>query len=161
MRRPTIGHAVRWLTPAVKRSWHLFAGAGDRIADRARRTDRMMVRQDRGHWWRVVVGELGLFVITLAALLGIQLLDPGPLTVICSVLVGLQVGRVGIMSARRALAYRSGWLDGRAQMIASMGEAWRRGIDLPEWLQGEVERDLATLGLDPKDVPLPPEDGRI
>lgn len=120
---------------------------GDWSYRRMKRTDRMMVSLDRGHYWRIVVGELALFVVTLAAMLGVQLLDPGPLTVACSILVGLQVGRVGLLSARRALAYRSGWMDGRAAMVQSMAEAMRRRMDLNEWLAGEAERDMATLGI--------------
>lgn len=130
---------------------------GDWTYRRQKRTDRMMVTQDRGHYWRVVGGELALFGTTVVAMLGLQLLDPGPLRVACAVLVGLQVGRAGIISARRALAYRSGWMDGRAAMVQSMGEAMRRRMDLNEWLRGEAERDMATLGIPVMFMDEPPD----
>ena len=41
----------------------------------------------------------------------------------------------------RALAYRRGWLEGRMRMVAALAEAQRRGLDLDDWLEGELDRN--------------------
>jgi hypothetical protein len=116
--------------------------------DRARRTERSYVAGEiiRLRW--ITVAELALFLVTVLAIFGLSWLDPGWLTAACSVLVGLQVGRAGIVSMRRATGYRSGWLDGRVALVRSMNEARQRGMTPQEWLEAELVRDYAVLGID-------------
>ena len=51
-------------------------------------------------------------------------------------------------------AYRAGWLDGRIAMLASMGEAQRRGMSEAEWLVAEMERD----GIPVRRLPAEPDE---
>lgn len=115
--------------------------------DRAHRTERSYVTQETERLRWITVGELLLFGLTVASVWIIQATGPSWITVLCGVLVGLQVGRAGLVSTRRAMAYRSGWLDGRTAFVSAMGEAQRRGMRPQDWLAAELARDYAVLGL--------------
>ena len=116
--------------------------------DRARRTERSYVAGEARRLWWITVGELALFVVTIAAMLALQLSSSIVVTMASSLLVGLQVGRAGIVSMRRASAFRTGWLDGRVAFVHAMAEAQRRGMTPQEWLEAELVRDYATLGVE-------------
>jgi hypothetical protein len=116
--------------------------------DRAHRTERSYVTGETRRLWWISVGELALFVVTILALVAVQGLAPGWTTLACSLLVGLQVGRLGLISTRRAMAYRSGWLDGRTAFVAAMSEAQRRRMSPGDWLAAELARDYAVLGIE-------------
>jgi hypothetical protein len=58
-----------------------------------------------------------------------------------SLLVIIMVAWWFLRSTVRSRAYRNGYLDGRAQMIASITEAMMRGMTPEEWVRLEVERD--------------------
>ena len=124
----------------------------DVLVERSRRTEQMLVSHDRRRWLQVLVIDLGLFVLSVAAW------SLWPITrdtwwgIVGGILVGVQLGRVAIVAARRAQAYRSGWLAGRQQMIVALAESQRRGMHPMEWLEGEADRDWAVLGLDPSEI---------
>jgi hypothetical protein len=126
--------------------------------DRAHRTERSWVAGEARRLRWIALGELLLFALTVAALVALQALDPGPLAVACSILVGIQVGRAGIVSMRRAMAYRSGWLDGRSAFVHAMAEAQRRGMAPGDWLSAELARDYAVLGVEADGERLDPRD---
>lgn len=92
--------------------------------------------------------ELVTFVIVLAALV-IRPAAAGMLSALVIVVVGFYVGASALSATRRAHAYRSGWLDGRARMIDALREAMQRGHTLEDWIGGELARDYAALGVDP------------
>ena len=122
-------------------------------SDRTRRTDSMLVSHDKRWWWYVVGLDMALFITTLVLWWALpDLARHSWLAVVAAIFVGIELGRTAILSARRAQAYRSGWLAGRQQMVMAMVEAQRRGITPVEWLTAEAERDWAVLGLDPDDV---------
>lgn len=116
--------------------------------DRARRTERSWVTGETRRLHLIAVGELLLFAVTIGAMLLWEMAPPSWLTVACGLLVGVQVGRAGIVSVRRAMAYRSGWLDGRSAFVHAMAEAQRRGMSSSDWLSAELARDYAVLGID-------------
>lgn len=128
------------------------AHLADRLVGRARLTDAMLVTGDRRHWWYVVVTDLALFLGAVAAWALWPLTHDTWWGVVGGVLVGLQLGRSGITSLRRANAYRSGWIAGRQAMVSAMVEAQVRGMTPSEWLTAELHRDYAVLGLDPDEV---------
>lgn len=65
---------------------------------------------------------------------------------VASATLGGIVGWQGLGRLRRARSYWSGWLNGRLMMVESLGEARRRDMDLQEWLNAEIARDLAVIG---------------
>lgn len=74
--------------------------------------------------------------------------DPGtPWDAVTSVILGGYAGAAALGRTRRGLAYRSGWIDGRMGMLASLIEARDRGMTMPEWVAGEMERDAHLLGV--------------
>lgn len=121
-------------------------------ADRVRRTDKMLVAHDRRHVRFVVALDLLLFIGGVWAWFNYRTMAAGPLLVFAATVVGCQLGRTGIMTLRRATAYRSGWLQGRSAMVVALAEAQRRGMSPMEWLEGELQRDWAVLGIDPHDL---------
>jgi hypothetical protein len=71
---------------------------------------------------------------------------PQWLRALCAVEVVVVLLGLGLYPvAWRALAYRSGWVSGRRELVESMREARRRGMDSSEWLAAELERTEATL----------------
>jgi hypothetical protein len=126
--------------------------------DRARRTERSWVTGEVRRLRAIAVGELLLFVVTIGAMLLWEMAPPSWLTIACGLLVGVQVGRAGIVSMRRAMAYRSGWLDGRSAFVHAMAEAQRRGMAPGDWLSAELARDYAVLGLEADGERLDPRD---
>jgi hypothetical protein len=116
---------------------------------RAQRTERSWVAGETHRLRWIAMGELALFIATIGALLLVQWPGtPWQLRLPASLLVGCQVGRVGLLAVRRAGAYRSGWLDGRSAFVAAMGEAQRRGMAPGDWLAAELARDYAVLGVE-------------
>lgn len=67
-------------------------------------------------------------------------------------LVGAFVGMGLFGGVRRALAYKTGWLDGRFAMMAAMDEAARRDMSGGDWLRGELARQYAVMGFPPPDL---------
>lgn len=88
------------------------------------------------------LGLLGLWAWVLAQL-------DGPFVMVAAIIVGLMLGRVPLIRAGRALAYREGWLDGREAMVSALREATERGIEPADWLQAMWESDAAMLGIHP------------
>jgi hypothetical protein len=119
---------------------------------RVQRTDAMFVQEsNRTYALRVLVLDAALFVIAVTAWVVLAELH-GWWRGVAAVIIGLQLGRAGIVSYRRAAAYRSGWLRGRSQFVMSMAEAQRRGLPAGDWLLLEASRDYAVLGLTPEDL---------
>lgn len=122
---------------------------GDWAVDRARRTDAMLVARDQRHRRWVVAFDLTLFTV---AVVGTGLMPatgaPWQVRLVAGFVVGVEVGRCAVIGVRRAHAYRTGWLAGRSQMLWAMAEAQRRGMTQVEWLEGELARDYAALGLE-------------
>lgn len=69
--------------------------------------------------------------------------------------LGGWAGTGATTTVRRGLGYRSGWLKGRSALVASLGEAHRRGMDANDWLSLELARDYGVLGLPPPPGPQP------
>lgn len=92
---------------------------------------------------------MAYFALALVCLVTYDML-PGPLATLAWMVVAIFVGMGALALTRRMMAYRSGWINGRRQMISSLIEAERRGIDQSEWLEGEIARDFATLGIFPR-----------
>lgn len=53
----------------------------------------------------------------------------------------------GFAATKRAHAYRTGWVEARNGMIASLAEAFRRGMSGEEWAEAEQARTLAVYGV--------------
>jgi hypothetical protein len=126
----------------------------DRISARVRRTDSMLVNHDRRRWVQVMVFDLVFF---LAAVISWALYPrlwghDSWWALVAGCVVGFQLGRCAILTFRRSGAYRSGWLHGRQQMVFALAEAQRRGMTPIEWMEGELARDYAVLGVDPAEV---------
>lgn len=96
-------------------------------------------------WWWMVVN-----LVILVAAMFLRNFDGGAWTIpadLALVVSGMWAG-VGIMSAMaRRQTYRTGWLEGRKAMVDSLREARLRGMDQDEWMQAELERDLAKVFL--------------
>lgn len=129
-----------------------FTRALDTGADRVQTTDRMLVERNRRRWLWVVTFDLTLFLASVLAWTTLTLWRGTWVGVFAGVLVGLQLGRASLVGLRRAAAYRSGWLRGRSAMVHALAEAQRRGIPPQAWLEGELERDWAVMGVDPTDL---------
>jgi len=95
---------------------------------------------------RLVIRDVVLAIIAMCALVGDDTF-PDPWGTICALTVGGFLGMGLLPGVRRAVAYRSGWLDGRAQMVAALDESVRRGMTPGEWLRGELARDYAVMGI--------------
>lgn len=107
--------------------------------------------QGTGYARRVLLVDLAAFVASVGAWTALALLD-GWWRLLAGIIIGLQLGRASIVAYRRAAAYRTGWLRGRSQMLHAMVEAHRRGLSMHEWLDSELSRDYAVLGLTPEDA---------
>jgi hypothetical protein len=125
----------------------------DHLVDRTRVTDAMLVNHDRRRWWFVAVTDLTLFVLAVVSWALWPLTHDTWWGIAGGCLIGVQLGRSGICALRRANAYRSGWLRGRSQMVYALAEAQRRGMSPQDWLEGELLRDWAVLGIDPETMP--------
>jgi hypothetical protein len=124
----------------------------DRAARRVQRTDAMLVQETgRGYALRVLLLDLCLFTLAVGSWVMLSQLH-GWWRGVAAVVIGLQLGRAGIVSWRRAAAYRTGWLRGRSQMVYAMAEAQRRGLSVSQWLDSELARDFAVLGITDEDV---------
>jgi len=73
--------------------------------------------------------------------------DDSPWRTVAAAFLGLQIAATCTGISRRLRVYRSGWLQGRAQMVASLAEASRRGMTLQEWAVSQAEKDARTMGL--------------
>lgn len=106
----------------------------------------------RARWlrWRL----LGWWVVLLAGALWMtQHLTGGLPSWLIGVGMGAASARAAMATHARAVAYRSGWLEGRTAMVAALAEAHRRDMHPREWLQAQLEADLALLGIDPGELP--------
>lgn len=108
--------------------------------------DTVLVKEphNRRHYTRALVGLVVCFIVW-----GYYAFSDsdGILRVLAGIAVGWMVGRGVLSLLLRRMSYRSGWLDGRMQMVRSLNEAMRRDMTLDEWLRGEYARDNAVLGL--------------
>lgn len=128
------------MTPLVKRSQKRERS----FVDAPQRARRLMLR------------DAILAVLALAVVMTHDLADSW-LGTLLSIIFGGLVG-VGLMSAtRRAMSYRSGWLDGRMAFVNSLSEAMRRDMTPDEWLAAELARDYAVMGFPAQ--PPPPDNG--
>lgn len=91
-----------------------------------------------------------LAVVLFASSAPIWAEPASPIAVVAGLVMAGAAGWGVIAGLRVKLAYRSGWLDGRAQMVRALAESMRRGHTPQEWLEGELVRDYAVLGLDPE-----------
>jgi hypothetical protein len=66
--------------------------------------------------------------------------------VLAGLVLAVLAGGSVVSWLRAKMAYRAGWLDGRAQMVAALSETMRRGYSLEEWLEAELERDFRVIG---------------
>lgn len=125
----------------------------DKLAARVVRDETALVtnpRRARHLFWR---GIAGLALVVIAA--GARPFLPGIWETIAVIILCWFAGRGILQGAARAGAYRSGWLDGRHSMVASMLEAQERGLTPAEWMHAEIEREAAVLGVPPP--PPPPQ----
>lgn len=100
----------------------------------------------RARWlrWRLLVN---FAVLLLGALWVSAHLHGPPLpSLLIGVGMGLSCARAAGATHARALAYRTGWLAGRQAMVAALAEAQRRDMTPRDWLQAQLEADLALLG---------------
>lgn len=74
---------------------------------------------------------------------------PGVVYAVAGVVLGFWIGANALAGMARAVAYRSGWLDGRAAMVDAMRDA--RSPE--EWLRTQMHHDLNVLGVPPDDWP--------
>lgn len=107
--------------------------------------DAVMVTQGRHRAWRrlVVIGVLG-FALGLGAIVAVQSDNPWA-SIPASMWLGGLVSVAALGQQKRALAYWSGWLKGRTEMVVSLSEAHRRGMTIGEWLEGEYDRQHAVV----------------
>jgi hypothetical protein len=89
------------------------------------------------------------FLLVLAATASKLWLPEGPWQAAGALLLGGWAGAGCTSAIRRGLGYRSGWLDGRGAMLASLAEAHRRGMAADEWAALELSRDCAVMGVSP------------
>lgn len=122
----------------------------DRLVTRLADDDRTLVHDPRGGR-RLGVGAFVSCLVGFASICALIWADPGWLTTVAGAVLGGLVGRAGLARLRRAMSYRSGWLAGRQVMVSALSEALRRGMDVEDWLHGELERDVKMLmGSDPR-----------
>lgn len=129
----------------------------DWTLDQMRRTEAMLVANDRRHQRRVIALDVAMWLLGMAALVAYPWVAGG-WRFACGVMLGVMMGRLTLTGLKRAQAYRRGWLHGRQAMTLSMLEAMRRGMSLDEWVVAEMRRDQALLGVDtdsgtPNDLP--------
>lgn len=89
----------------------------------------------------VLLAAMGLAAVTAEGMVG------DPWSWLAGMVVAMMLGLSLLSGFRRATTYRSGWLDGRAAMVGAMGEAMHRGMTMEEWLESELARDYAVMGL--------------
>lgn len=118
----------------------------DRYVVRSLNNERALV-EDLRRARRVFYGCLVLFFVAFAAI-GVRLWwGPGsPADWVGGIVLGALSAWGALTGVVRMHAYRSGWLDGRHQMVRALSEGLDRGMTPEEWLQGEFERDLYVLG---------------
>lgn len=125
----------------------------NRWAARTLRNERALV-EDPARARRVWLSSAALFLLALAAILTRLWWAPGSSWDLAAGLVlGSLAGWGALCGFVRMAAYRSGWLDGRHQMIRALAEGLDRGMAPEEWLQSEYERDLYVLGVGPATLP--------
>jgi len=100
---------------------------------------------------RLVIRDVVLAIIAMCALAGDDTF-PAPWGTICGLAVGGFLGMGLLPGVRRAMSYRTGWLDGRSAFVTARNEAIHRGMSEVQWLVGEMERDFAVMGLSPPQV---------
>jgi hypothetical protein len=118
----------------------------DRAVERVLRRERTAVEQPE-LMLRMLVIELGAFVVVIVCWFAALWGDSAIANSVATVVTGVALGMSAMPMTRRAHAYRAGWLRGRAQFVASLEEAHRRGFSLQQWLEAELARDLSVLGL--------------
>jgi hypothetical protein len=123
----------------------MFDKATDKAADYVRRVERAGVENPRLIRRFVIVGAVW-WGVAFACLFLVQL-DHAPLVLsaVTGPLLGCYIGLSALKRTTRALAYRSGWLDGRTAMVSALSEAMRREWPIEDWLRGELERDMAVI----------------
>lgn len=90
------------------------------------------------------------FAATFVVLMVMVMADD-PVATLASAVIGGVVGTAALAHYRRCSAYRTGWMDGRMQMVSSLAETARRAeasrqdLDLVAWLSGEADRDWVTV----------------
>lgn len=128
------------------------------LALRRNELDKTLVqRPHRARW--LFARSLAVFLAVLAGW-AVYVWSSGdqPLPhVLLGVVLGGYLGTTALGTLSRPMAYRSGWLDGRATMVAALSEAQRRGLSPDDWLRGQWEADAAVLGISPA-LPTPPEE---
>lgn len=108
--------------------------------------DDLLITAPRRYGWRV----LTVLMVTFLSGIGSMLIlnnasrDSGWRTV-ASGIIGLVVAIASMATAKRMQAYRSGWFEGRGQMVASLVEASQRGLSTQEWLRSQAEKDAALM----------------
>lgn len=115
----------------------------DPLVDRKQRTDRSLV--ERGP-----EASRGLLLRGLAraaaGLVAVWLLDSdGLLETIAYAVVGGIVGATALQSHGRALAYRSGYIDGRKRFVDQMEHHQQQGNTPRQWLETELLHDLVNV----------------
>ena len=118
-------------------------------AARQRRLDLRMFHRRKptlGQWLQALLVAAVVFIIIFVRWhddhFDLDKPDERPFLLLICVWVGWAV------TFRRALAYRRGWLDGRANLRSSMYEATLRDMTPEEWMNAELDRDARALGYD-------------
>lgn len=138
----------------MRTSATLLSKLFDPLAKRSRRNEQTLVDEPR-RARRLMLRDLALFVIVIAAT-WIDDTATGWLDLVALLIVGVYVGWGAFQTTRKMLAYRSGWLDGRAALIHSLAEARRRGLDGETWVELELARDISVMGIELRSPPPPP-----
>lgn len=119
--------------------------------------DKALVRQDHRAMVRIQLIGIAMTVCGAGAL-GCLLTADGPPRWIAWPVVVVIVVTNGYAGRKRAVAYAEGWVDGRTELVASMGEATARGMSAEEWANAEQARTLAVFGLGITDLSAPDKD---
>jgi hypothetical protein len=127
-----------------------FGEVTDTIVDRSIANERSFV-DDPQRARKLLRRDIALAVLALTSIIVANgAIDIEPLQGLATAIVGAFVGVGLFVGMQRATAYRRGWLAGRGQMIGSMSEAFHRGMSLDQWVQAELTRDFAVMGIEPK-----------
>lgn len=121
----------------------------DWFTERTLRQDRALVQQGVEAGRPIFIRVALRMLVTTAAILGAQLL-PSPVDAFAWMVLGYAAGVAALMPIVRANAYRSGWLQGRVDLITSMQNTGNS--------QHALEYDMVhVLGIARPNVPDSPE----
>ncbi len=110
--------------------------------------DDLLVRAPHKHR-RILVMSVMPFIVGMAAVVALSLDGDGNhwYGFAAGPVFGLLIAWSSTNTLARFRAYRDGWLEGRAAMIAALIEAGKRRLTVAEWMQAQAEQDAALMGV--------------